>query len=86
MEAEKINIRYTPKRKRNFQLVEHYQAKKMKLEKVGGTINEQELIEAIGITMERWKKLLAGGEPTLGEAAAYSNYFRINITKLILSC
>lgn len=79
--TEKINIRYTAAKRRVKSLLPgHYQTMDKKLKKAGGSgIDNQKLCAAMGITTERLKKILSGGEVTIGEAVKYAEHFNIGI-------
>lgn len=82
--TEKINIRYTASKRRVKSLLPgHYQTMDKKLKKAGGSgIDNQKLCAAMGITTERLKKILSGGEVTIGEAVKYAEHFGTPVNSL----
>lgn len=82
--AERINIRYTPTKRRVKSLLpKHYTGMDKQLKKAGGSgIDNQKLCAAMGITTERLKKILTGGEVTIGEAVKYAEHFGTDMQTL----
>ena len=82
-DADSINIRYSPKCKRvNMLVAEHYEQARQALAKKNGTIDNSAMLDAMGITKQRWNAIMSGGECTIGELVTYADHFNISINKL----
>jgi len=78
-----INIRYVAKRQRiESHIPRLFTTANKNLQKNGGAgIDTKKLIDAMGITTHRLNELLAGKEPTLGEAETFARFFSIELSK-----
>jgi len=77
-------IRYQLKHPRIISLIpDHFTALEKIVKAAGGTkYHLAPLIESMGITQRRWKAILEGSMPTLGEAVGYAEYFELDISAI----
>jgi hypothetical protein len=79
-----VSVRYTLKHPRIISLISAHQdsLSKLMMESVGSPINVSGLLKYMSISTNRWKKILEGAEPTLGEAIRYGSYYKIELSSL----
>lgn len=79
-----VSVRYTIGHPRIKSLISEHQKglSDQMLKTAKSELNVGPLLKEMSISTNRWKKILKGCEPTLGEAIRYSNYYEIELSAL----
>lgn len=86
MPTRKINIRYETTEERVVSRIpEHYSRLLTEMHLRNAQYNHKPLMAALCVTKKRFRLLVDGCEPTLGEIDRYSQFFKLPITDLYTS-